>query len=43
MVLKVTGSSPVIRLLKEKVIKALKGYLSIKILNGRFRTKFCSE
>ena len=40
MVLKVTGSNPVIRLLNSltiiiKVIKALKGYLSIKIKYGR--------
>lgn len=48
MVLKVTGSNPVIRLLikftdSKKVVKALKEYLSIKILNGRFITKYYKE
>ena len=40
MVLKVTGSNPVIRHLIYKTnLKALKGYLSIKILNWAFNNE----
>ena len=40
-----TGSNPVIRLLfkKLKAIKALNGYLNIKIFNERLLTKYYNE
>jgi hypothetical protein len=49
VVLKVTGSNPVIRpfnnyqLFLCKVINALNGYLNIKLKSGRLKTKSCTE
>lgn len=44
MVLKDTGSNPVIRLFKYNIIvknvKALNGYLNIKKVNGRLKRNF---